>query len=114
MRFGGRGSLLRLMVASRRQRQQTRGTALLEAAQPFPDRGHGGSKQPRGGLDAALLGAFDQPQTMVVGVFHLTHQIEITGGSSHDAEIVSAARRPVPRPGGNLVPPLLAQTLEPR
>src|SRR5439155_9649125 len=30
---------------------------------------------------------------MVVGVFHLTHQIEIAGGSRHDAAIVPAARR---------------------
>src|SRR5690348_12881774 len=28
---------------------------------------------------------------MVVGVFHLTHQIEITGGRSHNAAILSAA-----------------------
>src|SRR5258708_1926511 len=44
----------------------------------------GGGEQACGGLDAAELGALDQPQAMAVdGLFLLTHQIEITVGSSH-------------------------------
>src|SRR5437899_5696823 len=74
------------------------------AAQPFADRGHGGGKQPCSGFDAALLGALDQPQSMVVGVFHLTHQIEIADGSSHDAAILPAARCPALPPAGQLTP----------
>src|SRR5437899_4992666 len=74
------------------------------AAQPFADRGHGGGKQPCSGFDAALLGALDQPQSMVVGVFHLTHQIEIADGSSHDAAILHAARCPALPPAGQLTP----------
>src|SRR2546422_7876566 len=74
------------------------------AAQPFADRGHGGGKQPCSGFDAALLGALDQPQSMVVCVFHLTHQIEITGESSHGATILAFARRPALPPAGQLTP----------
>ncbi|MHB8756017.1 MAG: hypothetical protein ACYC92_13840, partial [Candidatus Acidiferrales bacterium] len=46
------------------------------------------------------LGALHQAQTMVVGVFHLTHQIEITSGDSHDAPILPVARRPALPPAG--------------
>src|SRR5262249_33787310 len=60
----------------------------------------GRSEKPCRRLDAALLGTFHQPQTVVVSVFHLTHQIEITGGSSHNAAIVSAAPRPALPPAG--------------
>src|SRR5437899_4414551 len=74
------------------------------AAQPFADRGHGGGKQPCSGFDAALLGALDQPQSMVVCVFHLTHQIEITGESSHGATILAFARRPALPPAGRPSP----------
>jgi hypothetical protein len=50
---------------------------------------------------------------VVVGVFHLTHQIEITSGGSHGATILAAARRPaLPAVGGHLQPPLLTQTLQ--
>src|SRR5258708_32309642 len=41
---------------------------------------------------------------MVVGVFHLTHQIEITNGGSHNATILSAARWPALPPAGQLTP----------
>lgn len=51
-------------------------------------------KESRRGLDAALFGAFDEPQTMVAGVFHLTHQIEIAGGPNHDAAILPVLHRP--------------------
>jgi hypothetical protein len=64
---------------------------LLEAAQPFANRGGGGGKEPRGRLDAALLSALDEPQAMVVGAFHFTHQIEITGGVGHGTAILTAA-----------------------
>ena len=77
---------------------------LLEAAQPFANRGHGGGEQPCGGLDADPLGALHQPQAMVVGVFHLTHQIEITGGRSHDLPILLVARRPAHPPAGRPSP----------
>src|SRR5207245_9606971 len=74
------------------------------AAQPFADRGHGGGKQPCSWFDAALLGALDQPQSIVVCVFHLTHQIEITGESSHGATILAFARRPALPPSGQVTP----------
>ena len=41
---------------------------------------------------------------MVVGVFHLTHQIKITDGSSHDAANLLAACRPALPPAGRQVP----------
>src|SRR2546427_8691346 len=84
--------------------EQAGRAVLLEAAQPLTDRGHGGGKEPRGGLDAALFGALDQTQTMVVCVFHLTHQIEITGESSHGATILAFARRPALPPAGRPSP----------
>src|SRR5260221_1793791 len=101
---GGRGSFLSLVMTSAGEREQPGRATLLEAAQPFADRGHGGSEEPRGGLDAALFGAFHQPQAMVVSVFHLTHQIEIAGGSRHGAAILSAARRPALPPAGRPSP----------
>jgi hypothetical protein len=52
---------------------------LLITAQPLAHGGHGGSEEPGGGFDATLLGAFHQTKTMVIGVFHLTNQIEIAG-----------------------------------
>ena len=99
-----RWSFVRLAVTSAGQGQQTGRTMLPVAAQPLANGGHGGGEEARGGLDAALLGALDQPQAMVVGVFHLTHQIEITGGSRHGAAIVSAARRPALPPAGRPSP----------
>ena len=93
LRFGGRWSFQRLVMASARPSEQPGRAVLLEAAQPLADGGHGGGEEPRGGLDAALAGAFDQPQAMVVGVvLHLTHQIEIAGGS-HGRRILKATRR---------------------
>src|ERR1700731_3180104 len=79
-------------------------TVLLEALQPFANRGHGGREQPCGGLDADPLGALHQPQAMVVGVFHFTHQIKITSGVDHEAAIVLAARRPALPPAGRPFP----------
>ena len=92
LRFPRRGRFVGLQMTRARLRQQSARALLLETAQPFANRGHGGGKQSRSGLDTALSSALDQPQTMVVGVFHLTHQIEIAGESSHDAAIVSVAR----------------------
>jgi len=77
---------------------------LLKAAQPFADGRHGGSEEPRGGLDAALFGALDEPQTVVISVFHLTHQIEITDGSKHSAAILLADGRPALPPAGRPSP----------
>jgi hypothetical protein len=71
---------------------QGRRSVLLKAPQPLADGGHGGGKETRGGLDAAPLGALDEPQTMVVGVFQFTHQIEVTSGGSHEGKILRAAR----------------------
>jgi hypothetical protein len=104
LRCGGRRSFLRLVMTSAGKCDQAGRAMLLEASQPFADGGHGGSEESRGGLDAALFGALDQPQPMVVRVFHLTHQIEITGGSSHDATILTAARRPALPPAGRPSP----------
>ena len=64
---------------------------LLETAQPLADRGHGGSEEPCGGFDPALLGAFDEPQAMVVSVFHFTNQNEVRGG--HGRRIVKCRHR---------------------
>ena len=61
------------------------------APPPLADRQRTGGKEPRGGLDAALVNGFRQAKAMVVGVFHFTHEIEITGGSTHDATILVAA-----------------------
>lgn len=77
---------------------------LFEAAQPFAHRGHGSREQPCGRLDADLFGTLHQPQAMVVGVFHLTHQIELTSGDGHDAAILLASRRPALPPAGRLSP----------
>ncbi len=95
MRFGGRRSFLRLVMTSAGKSEQAGRAVLLETAQPLADGGHGGGEETRGGLDAALLGAFDEAQAMVVGVvFQFTHQIEITGGGSHEKRILSAAPPP--------------------
>src|SRR5258708_11934426 len=101
---GGRGRFLSLVMTSAGEREQPGRATLLEAAQPFADRGHGGSEEPRGGLDAALFGAFHQPQAMVVGVFHLTHQIEIAGGSTHRPAILPPAPHPALPPAGRPSP----------
>src|SRR5690349_4631935 len=91
LRFDSWRSFLRLVMTSARKCEQAGRALLLKAAQPFADGRHGGSEKSRGRFDAALLGALDQPQTMVVSVFHLTYQIEVTYGSGHDAAILSAA-----------------------
>ena len=46
----------------------------------------------RGGFNAPPFGALHQTQAMVVSVFHFTHQIKVTSGSSHDEAILPAAR----------------------
>jgi len=92
LRFGGRRSFLRLVMTSTPEGDQAGRAMLLKAAQPLADGGHGGSEESRGGLEAALFGALDEPQTMVVSVFHLTHQIEITDGSKHGTAILRSNR----------------------
>src|SRR5690242_1464537 len=104
LRFGvGRG-FLRLMMAGAGKRKQTRRAALLIATQPLAHGGHGRGEQSSRRFDATLLGALDQPQTMVIGVFHFTHQIEIADRGSHDAAILPAARRPALPPAGRPSP----------
>jgi hypothetical protein len=100
LRLRGCGSFLRLLVTSAGPWNQPGGTLLLIAAQPLAHGGHGDGEKSRRGLDTALLGAFHQSQTMVVSVLHLTHQIEITDGGSHNAPILSAPRWPALLPAG--------------
>jgi hypothetical protein len=69
LRFGCRRSFLRLVMASTWKCEQAGRPVLLETVQPLPDGGHDGDEKPRGGFNAALFGALDQPQTMVIGVF---------------------------------------------
>src|SRR5260370_1006073 len=76
----------------------------LKGRGPFGEGGHGGGEESGGGFDAALFGALDEPQPMVVGVFHLTHQIEIASGSSHEARILLAVGRPALPPAGRPSP----------
>ena len=71
--FGRGRCFLCLMMTSAGERDQPGRTALLKAAQPLADRGHGGSEEPRRWFNPTLLGAFHESQAMVVGVFHLTH-----------------------------------------
>ena len=80
-RFRGRRSFQRLVATCMAKCDRAGRVVLLEAPQPFADGRHGGGEESRGGLATTLLGVLDQPQTMVVSVFHLTHQIEITRGS---------------------------------
>jgi hypothetical protein len=82
------------------KREQTGGALSLIAPPPLAHGGCAGDEEPRGGLEATLFDALHQPQAMVVGVLHLTHQIEITSGSSHDAAILPAARSPALPPAG--------------
>src|SRR5712692_5100009 len=91
-------------MASARKFEQAGRAVLLEATEPFADGRHSGGEQACGGFDAALFSALDQTKPMVVGILHLTHQIEITGGSSHSATILAAARRPALPPAGRLSP----------
>src|SRR6266702_3479147 len=95
---------MRLMVTCPGLFDQSGRAVLFEAAQPLADRGHGGSEQPCGWFNPALLGAFHESQAMVVGVFHLTHQIEITSGDGHGALILPVARRPALPPAGRPSP----------
>jgi len=81
-------------------------TLVLIAAEPLANRGRGG--QARGGLDATLAGRFDNAKAMVVCVFHLKHQIEITSGAAMALGVYSPrAAWLSPQPGGHLLPPLL-------
>src|ERR1700682_238327 len=85
--------------------EQAGRAVLQEAAQPLAHGRRGGGEEPRGGLDAALLGALHQAQAMVVNVlFHLTHQIEIASGGYHGALILPATRRPALPPAGRPSP----------
>src|SRR5271169_2215318 len=74
------------------------GPTLLETTKPFANGGDGGGEQLRGAFDSALLRALHQPQAMVVGVAHLTHQIEIPSGGGHRDRILHGARGPAPPP----------------
>src|SRR6185437_2399269 len=86
---------MRLTVASAGLLGQTRRAMLLETAQPLANGSDGRAKQARGGFDAALFGALDQTQAMVVGIrFHLTNQIEVTGRNHSPRILTAAARRP--------------------
>ena len=94
--FDGGRSFVRLVKAGTEMLEQAGRAVLLETAEPFADGGNGGGEEPRRCLDAALLSAFDKPKAMVVRVFHITHQIEITSGGNHGARILRAPRRPAP------------------
>src|SRR5579864_8937332 len=78
--------------------EQAGRATLLIAAKPFANGGHGGGEQLRRAFDPALFGALDEPQAMVVRVFHFTHQIEITSGGGHGDRILRGARGPAPPP----------------
>jgi hypothetical protein len=91
-------------MASARKFEQAGRAVLLEATKPFADGRPGGSKEPCAGFDAALFSTLDQTKPMVVSVLHLPHQIEITGGRSHGATILAAARRPALSPAGRPSP----------
>src|SRR5690349_11694723 len=86
----GGGSFVRLPMTGARLFAQAGRAVLLIAAQPLADGGDRGTEKPRGGLDAALLEALHEPQPMVIGVFHLTHQIEIFRIAKHSAAILPA------------------------
>ncbi len=107
----GRRCLARLVMGCPGVLEQTRRPTLLVAAQPFAHGADGGSEPARGGLDAALPGRFDQPEAMVVRVFHLTHQNEI---GDQGGDILAAARPPAPPPsaGGEFHPPLRTDALQ--
>ena len=107
LRFESGRSFVGLPVTCARLFHEARRAVLLIAAEPLADRGHGGSEQARGGLEAALSGRFHQAETMVVSVFPLTDQIEIASGGSHGERILLTACRPAPPPppGGRFFPP---------
>ncbi len=88
LRFSGGSSLVGLMMPSTGMREQTGRPLLLVAAPPFAHRRNGRSEKSRRGLDAALLGTFHQPQTVVVSVLHLTNQLKIAETSCLGPEIV--------------------------
>ena len=91
-------------MRSPREFEQAAGAVLLIAAQPLANGRHGGGEQARGGLDAALAGRFDKAKAMVVSVFHLTHQIEVTSGRGHGAGSLLPALRPALPPAGRPSP----------
>ena len=83
---------------------QSRGAKLLVAPPPFADGPCVSGKEQCGRFDASFTDGLHQTKAMVVGVFHLTHQIEVTGGSSHGATILVAAGRPALPPAGRPAP----------
>src|SRR5713226_8709754 len=97
----GRG-LAGLVMRRTREFDQTRRPVLLIAAEPLADGGDGGGELVGSRLDPALAGRFDQAQAMVVGVSHLTNQIEV--GGAHGGQILPAARRPALPPAGRPAP----------
>src|SRR5271169_5308649 len=86
--------------------EQARGATLLIPAKPFANGGHSGGEQLSRAFDPALFGALDEPQAMVVRVFHFTHQIEITSGGGHGDRILRGARGPAPPPSAGPRAPL--------
>lgn len=106
--FDVRRSLAGLLLTRTGLLAQAARAVLLEAAQPFPNRGHGGGEQPCGRLNADALGALHQPQAMVVDVFHLPHQIEITSGVGQGVAILLATGRSALPPAGRPSPALLS------
>jgi hypothetical protein len=99
-------SFVRLVNAGTGKLDQAGRTVLLETAEPLADSGNGGGEELRGGFDAALFGAFDESKTMVVRVFHVTHQIEITSGVIMAPEFYArlAALAPPPSAGRRVLP----------
>src|SRR2546425_5640494 len=80
---------------------QAGGSLLLKTAEPFADRGHRGREKTGGGLDADLTSGLYEPEPMVIGVFHLTHQVEVASGG-HTRSL--SARCPALPPAGQPSP----------
>lgn len=83
------------MCSSTFRNSSTESAVLLETTQPLANGGDRRTKQACGGFDAALFGAFDHAQAMVVSIlFHFTDQVVIAG-RDHSPRIVAAtAGRP--------------------
>jgi len=81
--------------------EQAGGSLLLKTAEPFADRGHRGREKTGGGLDADLTSGLYEPEPMVIGVFHLTHQVEVASGG-HTRSL--SARCPALPPAGQPFP----------
>ena len=102
--FDFRRSFQRVTMRSAAVFFQTAGTVLLIAPPPLTDRKPASSEQPCGGFNTAFFDRLDQAKPMVVSVFHLTHQVEVTDGSSHSGVILLAASSPALPLAGLLSP----------